>query len=104
MADFCKNCGALIFALGKSEVKCKNCGTLNTLKKSDKVISEKIDSKNKNEIKEEIGDLNPIVKRVCKKCGNDEAYFWSKQMRASDEPETQFFKCTKCSVVDKVDK
>jgi DNA-directed RNA polymerase subunit M len=25
------------------------------------------------------------------------AYFWTQQTRGADEPETRFFKCTKCS-------
>ena len=38
----------------------------------------------------------PKVKEDCKECGNTEAYFWTHQTRSSDEPETRFFKCTKC--------
>jgi len=33
---------------------------------------------------------------ACPKCGNDEAFFWTAQMRAADEAETRFFRCTKC--------
>ena len=29
-------------------------------------------------------------------CTNDMAYFWSIQLRSSDEPETTFYKCTEC--------
>ena len=38
----------------------------------------------------------PTVKEECPKCKNAKAYWWSEQTRASDEPETQFFRCTKC--------
>ena len=38
----------------------------------------------------------PIVNEKCKKCGNEKAYFWTVQTRASDESETKFFKCVKC--------
>ena len=38
----------------------------------------------------------PIAKIECGKCLNKEAYFWTKQTRAGDEPETKFLKCTKC--------
>ena len=41
-------------------------------------------------------ETKPIVDAHCKKCGNKQAYFWSIQTRASDEPETRFFKCTAC--------
>ena len=39
------------------------------------------------------------MKYDCKKCENTEAYFWTLQTRSADEPETRFFKCTKCSTV-----
>jgi len=41
-------------------------------------------------------EIHPIVNEECPKCGNDRAYFWTVQTRASDESETKFFKCTKC--------
>jgi DNA-directed RNA polymerase subunit M len=36
------------------------------------------------------------VNEECDKCGHTEAYWWTEQTRSSDEPETQFFRCTKC--------
>ncbi len=42
----------------------------------------------------------PITKDIiCPKCGNHEAYYWTLQTRAADEPATRFFKCTKCGHV-----
>jgi len=38
----------------------------------------------------------PDCDAKCDKCGNDRAYYWEIQTRASDEPPTRFFKCTKC--------
>jgi len=38
----------------------------------------------------------PIVNEDCPECGHDKAYFWTKQTRASDEPETKFYRCVKC--------
>jgi DNA-directed RNA polymerase subunit M len=38
----------------------------------------------------------PITEEVCPNCGHGRAYWWTKQMRASDEPETKFLKCEKC--------
>jgi DNA-directed RNA polymerase subunit M len=38
----------------------------------------------------------PILPEQCKKCKNREAYFWTVQTRAADEPPTKFFRCTKC--------
>lgn len=62
----------------------------------------------KSEMKEELGEgeelkvvdsddsPNLVVEAHCTKCGHDKAEHWSIQTRASDEPETQFFKCKKC--------
>ena len=41
----------------------------------------------------------PKTKADCTECGNNEAYFWTMQTRSGDEPETRFFKCTKCNKV-----
>jgi DNA-directed RNA polymerase subunit M len=38
----------------------------------------------------------PKVKEDCPDCGHDTAFFWTKQTRASDEPETKFYRCVKC--------
>ena len=37
-----------------------------------------------------------IVDWECPKCGNNEAYWILRQTRASDEPETRIYTCTKC--------
>jgi len=79
------------------EVACPSCGH-NTKAKSEVKLSEKIEKKEETEIvdtdnSEEIYPTTPVE---CPKCGNDEAYYWTKQTRAGDEPETQFFKCVAC--------
>lgn len=38
----------------------------------------------------------PTTKAQCSACGNGEAYWWLRQMRGADEPETRFYRCTKC--------
>ena len=43
------------------------------------------------------GETKPIIKAECKECGNEKAYTWTLQTRSADEPETIFFKCTKCA-------
>ncbi len=46
---------------------------------------------------QESKDTMPIVDKACPSCGNPKAYWWERQTRAADEPETQFFRCTKCN-------
>lgn len=38
----------------------------------------------------------PTVDKKCDKCGNDKAYYYLQQTRASDEPETRFYICKEC--------
>lgn len=45
---------------------------------------------------DENAETRPVVDAECRKCGNEKAYFWSKQTRAGDEAETRFFRCTTC--------
>jgi len=98
MVDFCEKCGAIIMGKKGESVKCPSCGYENE-SKSDLKLSEKIEIKNEKEIiSSDIGDnINPITTVECPKCGHMEAYYWTKQTRAGDEPETQFFKCVDCS-------
>lgn len=56
----------------------------------------KEETKRKIEIVEEI-ETHPKIKAKCPKCENNEAYYWTQQTRGADEPETRFFKCTKCN-------
>jgi DNA-directed RNA polymerase subunit M len=40
--------------------------------------------------------VNPIVIKVCPKCGHKEAEAWQEQTRSADEPSTSFFRCLSC--------
>lgn len=42
------------------------------------------------------GETLPLTDASCPKCGNDKAYYWLIQTRASDEPETKFLRCAAC--------
>jgi len=93
---FCPKCGALLVPKmvdGKPVKQC-SCGY------SSAGTSLKMKEESKNHeihIIDSEKETLPISNDVeCEKCGNKSAYFWLKQTRAGDEPETQFFKCTKC--------
>jgi len=98
MVEFCNDCGAIIMGKKGEEVACPNCSkkqkskssiSLNEkIKKTEEI--EVIDTKSKD-------NVHSIVDDKCEKCGETKIYFWTKQMRSGDEPETQFFKCTSCS-------
>ena len=43
------------------------------------------------------GDKGAVIDgEVCEKCGHNQAYFKTAQLRSVDEGQTVFFECTKC--------
>jgi DNA-directed RNA polymerase subunit M len=94
--EFCPKCGTILIMDGK-RVKCPKC----SYRSSGKIkieSSEKIEKKAATGVvKEKDIELLPVTSAICKKCGHNEAYFWSSQTRAADEAETRFFRCKKCS-------
>ena len=100
MVDFCKKCDALVVGKRGDIIICSVCGTENKTE-TEVVLKENVLKKQRKQevLKEEATlSIHPITNSIeCPKCGIKKAYYWSKQTRASDEPETQFFKCIKCS-------
>jgi len=39
----------------------------------------------------------PTINVECPNCGNNKAYVWLVQTRSSEDPSTQFMRCTKCN-------
>lgn len=87
----------------KTKVGCPKCNY---------VAKGKVDLEMKEEVNEriEIGIVdekkdnpNPITDFQCRKCKNKKAYFWIRQMRSGDEPESKFYECTKCKNTTRVD-
>lgn len=97
---FCPKCGSILLPKvekGKAIISC-SCGYKN------KEGTEKVEIKESTSIKktertyeviEEKENL-PLTYVDCPKCKHTKAYYWTKQTRAADEPETRFFKCEKC--------
>ncbi len=75
---------------------CTKCGDekeiLNTM---DFKLIHKKEKKDKVLILERFETL-PTFEVECQKCGNKLAEWWLRQTRGADEPETRFFRCTKC--------
>lgn len=98
MVDFCDNCGALIMGKKGEEVNCPSCGKVKKAK-SVLTISKKVERKEELEIVDTSNDgseINPLTDVECPECGHKKAFYWTRQTRAGDEPETQFYKCEKC--------
>ncbi|MEM4336548.1 MAG: transcription factor S [Candidatus Woesearchaeota archaeon] len=106
---FCQKCGSIIIPKkenGKIVIICSKCGE--EQKEMDVEIKEKTSKENMKEggrKKEDIifvdkeTETHPLIETECPKCHNDKAYFWTQQTRASDEPETKFYKCSKCGYI-----
>ena len=99
--DFCPNCDSRLKKNNDGLLSCSKC---NFIKKetaktqvgereetnSDLLI---MDESDMNQAK----GLETTVKRDCEKCHNQEAVWWTFQTRSGDEPETKFYRCTKCN-------
>ena len=98
--EFCPKCKTLMLPTRKTAI-CPKCKSRVKAGKADIVIREKITHSVKEKIakraKEVEGTL-PEVKQECPKCKNTMAYWWVQQvLGGEDEPETEFFRCVKCS-------
>ena len=96
---FCQKCGSVLLPKkeGSKKVLVCSCGYKSSNVEQTK-ITETITKKGKEVevIEKEDYETLPKTDAKCEKCGHKEAYFWTVQTRAGDEPETKFLKCEKC--------
>ncbi|MEK6875723.1 MAG: transcription factor S [Nanoarchaeota archaeon] len=96
--EFCPRCGAILIEK-KKNLGCLRCSYSHKGKIKIKT-TETMTAKDKNKeipiLKDKDANVFPIISAACKKCGHNQAYFWTVQTRSGDEAETKFFKCTKC--------
>ena len=98
MVEFCSKCDAIIIGEKGKEIKCSACGHVQKAKSTIK-LNEKIEKTKEIEVvdkDENATEIHPLIDNECPECGHPKSYYWSKQMRAGDEPETLFYKCEKC--------
>ena len=94
---FCPKCGTILKPkekAGKKIMWC-SCGFTTERQVEEKEVEKKEVEEKRIEIVEEL-ERHPKVEAKCEKCEHNEAYYWTQQTRSADEPETRFFKCTKC--------
>ncbi|MCK5449907.1 transcription factor S [Candidatus Pacearchaeota archaeon] len=100
--EFCPKCGTLLM-MKKARFGCPRCN-YSAKEKVDMEIKEEINDKVVVAVvNEKEADVYPITDYNCRKCKHKKAYFWIRQMRAGDEPESKFYKCVKCKNVVRVD-
>ncbi|MFC1696900.1 transcription factor S [Nanoarchaeota archaeon] len=97
---FCPKCGAILMPKkdsDKKKVACNSCG-YSTSEIEGMKIKEEVQKTTKDiEVMEDTAEQTlPKSEADCPGCGHKEAYYWLVQTRAGDEPETRFFRCTKC--------
>ena len=97
---FCPECGTIIQPTkkdGKTILDCSKCDYSNQDGGSVS-ISEKRKKKQEDihVVEDGADETKPIVDADCPECGHGKAYYWTIQTRASDEPETRFFRCVEC--------
>ncbi len=93
---FCPKCGSIMMPKkNKKGVLACSCGYVEK-DAEDTKIKEKITEQEEIPVIENDDDPSPVVDEICPECGHGKAKFWTVQTRASDEPETKFYKCEKC--------
>ncbi len=107
---FCPKCGGVMVPSKEGGVvvlKCTRCGYVHSVGSKEELGSYRVTNVIEHSEKEktvvisehEVSGLPISRDVVCPKCGWREAYYWTLQTRAADEPATRFFKCVKCGHV-----
>ena len=99
--DFCPDCDARLKKNQDGLLACPKCAFVKegavkpNKKKSEENSSEFLvmDESDMNQAK----GLESTVPIDCEKCHNKEGVSWTFQTRSADEPETKFYRCTKCN-------
>jgi DNA-directed RNA polymerase subunit M len=94
MFKFCK-CGGILVPTG-NVMKCRKCGKEQPKAEHSSTLLKTAHEEKKIAVLETNESNLPSIEHECEKCGNAMAYYWFIQTRASDEPPTRFFRCTKC--------
>jgi len=100
--EFCPKCGSILI-MKRTKVGCPKCNYM-AKGKVDMEMKEDVDEKiNIAVVDEKKENVNPVTDWECHKCGGKKAYFWIRQMRSGDEPESKFYECVKCGKTCRVD-
>ncbi|QPV63432.1 transcription factor S [Halosimplex litoreum] len=97
---FCDECGSMMKTEGDAWV-CGSCGyeeSRNEAEEAKTAVTtqgqEETEVIDTSDVSAE--DMGPTTEARCPECGNDQAFWEMKQIRAADESETRFFTCTEC--------
>jgi len=97
-AMFCPECKTMLISSG-GQLKCRRCGYIRKIGGADQMKKERKRTENEILIVDD-GDEKirtmPTIQIRCPKCDNNLAIWWLRQLRAADESEVRFFRCTEC--------
>ena len=81
------------------QMKCRKCGYIRKIENTDqmKVQRKRVEKEIMivDDEEEKIKTM-PTTQIKCPKCENNLAIWWLRQLRAADESEVRFFRCTEC--------
>ena len=100
--EFCPRCGSLL-VMRTSKFGCPRCNYISKNKVELKITEEMKNTSQVAVVKGNQKSTDPVTDFKCEKCKNGKSYFWVQQMRSGDEPESKFYKCTKCENTVRVD-
>ncbi|HLC39367.1 MAG TPA: transcription factor S [archaeon] len=105
---FCDKCGGLVIPVkGQNFSQCRNCKTKYENFESE-IVTELNLTTEEEEIKildgSEPSDFRTTDSVTCPNCGHNKAEWTLRQMRSSDEPPTQFYRCLNCKRVWRVNR
>jgi DNA-directed RNA polymerase subunit M len=95
---FCPECKTMMISSG-GQLKCRKCGYLRKFEVSDQketmkpLVPNEITIVDDEDIKV---NTMPTIQIKCPKCEHNLAFWWLRQLRAADESEVRFFRCTEC--------
>jgi transcription factor S, archaeal len=94
---FCPECKSLMIS-SAGQLKCRKCGYIRKICEDDQMSKTTRRSEKEIVIVEDEGTIRtlPSIAIKCPKCEHNEAFWWLRQLRAADESEVRFFRCTAC--------
>ncbi len=95
---FCPECKTMMISSG-GQLKCRKCGYIRKFEIKDQKESMKPLVPNEITIVDDEDikiNTMPTIQIKCPKCEHNLAFWWLRQLRAADESEVRFFRCTKC--------
>ena len=99
--DFCPKCETRLKKNNDGLLSCPTCKfvkgkSTDTIKEKPEEVNSEFLVMDESDVSQAKG-LESTVTIDCEKCHNKEGVWWTFQTRSADEPETKFYRCTKCN-------